>query len=575
MGFCISTLVTKHQIEEEHSENSVSFWRPVFFVCFFFFFLFLKMQLHISPSLRLVTVLPAKGVKEFIKVKVGSRRVSYRMVLYSLLFVTFLLRFLFVITAVETIDGETKCSTLGCLGKRLGPGILRRRLESSVPEVIYQVLEEPVKQDGIQGGVEVPQSLEEFVSEMKDSGSDAETFAIKLKAMVTFLEQRTRTAKIQEYLYRHVASNSIPKQLHCLALRLANEHSTNANARLQLPTPELIPSLVDNSLFHFALASDNILAASVVASSLVRNSLYPRKVVLHIITDRKTYSPMQAWFSLHPLTPAIIEVKGLHHFDWFTKGKVPVLEAMEKDQRVRSQFRGGSSAIVANDTEKPHVIASKLQALSPKYNSLMNHIRIHLPELFPSLNKVVFLDDDIVIQTDLSPLWDIDMNGKVNGAVETCLGEDKFVMSKRLKSYLNFSHPLISKNFNPDECAWAYGMNIFDLEAWRKTNISHTYHYWIEENLKSELSLWQLGTLPPGLIAFHGHVHIIDPFWHMLGLGYQENTSMADAKTAGVIHYNGRAKPWLDIAFPQLRKLWTKYVDFSDKLIKSCHIRAS
>lgn len=124
-----------------------------------------------------------------------------------------------------------------------------------------------------------------------------------------------------------------------------------------------------------------MLAASVVAKSLVRNSLRPRKVVLHIITDRKTYYPMQAWFSLHPLSPAIIEVKALHHFDWFTKGKVPVLEAMEKDQRVRSQFRGGSSAIVANKTEKPVVIAAKLQALSPKYNSVMNHIRIHLPEV--------------------------------------------------------------------------------------------------------------------------------------------------------------------------------------------------
>ncbi|XP_057950213.1 probable galacturonosyltransferase 12 [Malania oleifera] len=530
------------------------------------------MQLHISPSLRHVTVLPAKGVREFIKVKAGSRRLSYRMVFYSLLFFAFLLRFVFVLTAMDTIDGETKCSTVGCLGKRLGPRLLGRRPGPTVPEVVYQVLEEPLSKEEIQKLSEVPQSLEDFMAEIKDSRSDAMAFALKLRAMVTLLEERTRTAKIQEYLYRHVASSSIPKQLHCLTLKLANEHTTNAAARLQLPSAESVPSLVDNSFFHFVLASDNVLAASVVASSLVQNSLRPGKIVLHIITDRKTYSPMQAWFSLHPLAPAVIEVKALHHFDWFSKGKVPVLEAMEKDQRVRSQFRGGSSAIVANNTEKPYVIAAKLQALSPKYNSIMNHIRIHLPELFPSLNKVVFLDDDIVVQTDLSPLWDIDMNGKVNGAVETCRGGDKFVMSKRLKSYLNFSHPLIAKNFDPDECAWAYGMNIFDLEAWRKTNISHTYHYWVEENLKSDLSLWQLGTLPPGLIAFHGHVHVIDPFWHMLGLGYQENTSIVGAETAGVVHFNGRAKPWLEIAFPQLRPLWAKYLDFSDKFIKSCHI---
>lgn len=194
-------------------------------------------------------------------------------------------------------------------------------------------------------------------------------------------------------------------------------------------------------------------------------------------------------------------------------------------------------------------------------------------QLFPSLKKVVFLDDDVVIQSDLSGLWDIDLAGKVNGAVETCRGNDRFVMSKRFKSYLNFSHPDISSNFDPEECAWAYGMNIFDLDSWRKTNISETYHHWIAKNLKSDLSLWQLGTLPPGLIAFHGHVKLIDPTWHMLGFGYQQNTSMEEVEKAAVIHFNGRAKPWLDIAFPELKNLWSKYVDFEDKFIKTCNIR--
>lgn len=94
---------------------------------------------------------------------------------------------------------------------------------------------------------------------------------------------------------------------------------------------------------------------------------------------------------------------------------------------------------------------------------------------------MVFLDDDIVVQHDLSPLWEIDLEGKVNGAVETCRGEDNWVMSKRFRTYFNFSHPVISRSLDPDECAWAYGMNIFDLAAWRKTNIRDTYHFWLKE----------------------------------------------------------------------------------------------
>jgi len=211
---------------------------------------------------------------------------------------------------------------------------------------------------------------------------------------VNYLEQKARTARIQEVLYRHVASSGIPKELHCLALRLTNEHATNSAARLLLPLPEQAPHLVDNSFFHFVLASDNVLAASVVAKSLVGNSLRPEEVVLHVITDKKTYSAMHAWFSLHSLAPAVIEVKALQHFDWFSKGKVPVLEVMEKDHKARSRFGGGSHVISKSDTETPRVIAAKLQAMSPKYNSIMNHIRIHLPEVciwrFSSTSKMYY-----------------------------------------------------------------------------------------------------------------------------------------------------------------------------------------
>jgi alpha-1,4-galacturonosyltransferase len=92
------------------------------------------------------------------------------------------------------------------------------------------------------------------------------------------------------------------------------------------------------------------------------------------------------------------------------------------------------------------------------------------------------------------------------------------------------------------------------------------------QNLKSNLTMWKLGTLPPSLIAFKGHVHPIDPFWHMLGLGYQNNTNIESVKKAAVIHYNGQSKPWLEIGFEHLRPFWTKYVNYSNDFIRKCHI---
>ncbi|GJN30686.1 hypothetical protein PR202_gb19014 [Eleusine coracana subsp. coracana] len=225
-----------------------------------------------------------------------------------------------------------------------------------------------------------------------------------------------------------------------------------------------------------------------------------------------------------------------------------------------------------SDTKLPESFRDFLLEMKDNhYDARMFAVRLKAT-LFPNLDKVVFLDDDIVVQRDLSPLWEINLEGKVNGAVETCRGEDSWVMSKRFRTYFNFSHPIIARSLDPDECAWAYGMNIFDLAAWRKTNIRDTYHFWLKENLKSGLTLWKFGTLPPALVAFRGHVHGLDPSWHMLGLGYQEKTDVERARRAAVIHYNGQCKPWLDIAFKNLQPFWTKYVNYSNDFVRNCHI---
>ncbi|CAO2816352.1 unnamed protein product [Amaranthus hypochondriacus] len=531
------------------------------------------MQLHLSPSMKSITISSSNnnGFVDLMKIKVAARHISYRTLFHIILISAFLLPFFFILTAVVTLEGVNKCSSLDCLGRRFGPRLLGRddsgRLVRDFHKILNQVNSEELPPD-----LKFPQSFKQLMSDMKNNQYDSKTFGFILKGTMEKLEREIREAKFAELMNKHFAASSIPKGIHCLSLRLTDEYSSNAHARKQLPPPELLPLLSDNSLHHFVLSTDNILAASVVVNSAVRSSLKPEKIVFHVITDKKTYAGMHSWFALNSVAPAIIEVKGVHQFDWLTRENIPVLEAIESHNGIRNYYHGNHVA-GANLTETtPRTFASKLQARSPKYISLLNHIRIYLPELFPNLDKVVFLDDDVVIQRDLAPLWDIDLEGKVNGAVETCRGEDGWVMSKRLRNYFNFSHPRIAQNLNPDECAWAYGMNIFDLRAWTKANIRDTYHSWLKENLNANLTMWKLGTLPPALIAFKGHVHPIDPSWHMLGLGYQNKTNLESVKKAAVIHYNGQSKPWLPIGFDHLRPFWTKYVNYSNDFIRNCHI---
>ncbi|CAN4079443.1 unnamed protein product [Withania somnifera] len=441
------------------------------------------MQLHFSPSMRSITISSNSngGYGDLMKIKVAARHFSYRTLFHTILILAFLLPFVFILTAIITLEGVNKCSSFDCLGRRLGPKLLGRTDDSGrVVKDFVKILNQ-VNSEEVPAGLKLPASFSQFIAEMKNNKYSAKEFALMLKGMLEKSEREIRESKFAELMNKHFAASAIPKGIHCLSLRLTDEYSSNAHARRQLPSPELLPLLSDNSLYHFVVSTDNILAASVVVNSAVQSSMKPEKIVFHVITDKKTYAGMHSWFALNPVTPALVEVKGVHQFDWLTRENVPVLEAVESHNVIRKYYHGNHLTGANLSDTTPRFFASTLQARSPKYISLLNHLRIYLPELFPNLDKVVFLDDDVVIQRDLAPLWDIDLNGKVNGAVETCKGEDEWVMSKRFRNYFNFSHPLIAKNLNPEICAWAYGMNIFDLRAWRKTDITNTYHTWLKE----------------------------------------------------------------------------------------------
>ncbi|CAI9263784.1 unnamed protein product [Lactuca saligna] len=174
------------------------------------------------------------------------------------------------------------------------------------------------------------------------------------------------------------------------------ERESTRQELLKLPSPEYFPVLSDNSYYHFILSTDNILAATVVVTSTVQSSLTPEKIVFHVITNKKTYAGMHSWFALNPISPAIIEVKGVHQFDWLTRDNVPVLEAVENHNGLRNYYHGNHiSGTNVGDRVTPRSFASKLEARIPKYISLLNHLRIYLPKLSSTFGRLVISSDGV------------------------------------------------------------------------------------------------------------------------------------------------------------------------------------
>lgn len=68
-------------------------------------------------------------------------------------------------------------------------------------------------------------------------------------------------------------------------------------------------------------------------------------------------------------------------------------------------------------------------------------------------------------------------------------------------------------------------------------------------------------------------MHHIDPLWHVAGLGSRSPEVPRDIlEAASVIHFSGPAKPWLEIGFPEVRGLWNKHVNSSNKFVRKCRI---
>ncbi|KAK7394862.1 hypothetical protein VNO78_15403 [Psophocarpus tetragonolobus] len=396
-------------------------------------------------------------------------------------------------------------------------------------------------------------TMGQVLSKAKEQLYDCKVVTGELRAMLQTADERVRGLKKQSTFLSQLAAKTIPDGIHCLSMRLTIDYFLLPLEKRKFPRSE---NLENPSLYHYALFSDNVLAASVVVNSTIVNAKDPSKHVFHLVTDKLNFGAMNMWFLLNPPGKATITVENVDEFKWLNSSYCPVLRQLESATMKEYYFKAGHPTTTG---------ASNLKYRNPKYLSMLNHLRFYLPQVYPKLDKILFLDDDIVVQKDLTGLWAVNLKGKVNGAVETC-GES----FHRFDKYLNFSNPHIAKNFDPNACGWAYGMNMFDLKEWKKKDITGIYHKW--QNLNEDRVLWKLGTLPPGLMTFYGLTHPLNKSWHVLGLGYNPSVDRSEIDNAAVVHYNGNMKPWLEIAMTKYRSYWTKYVKFNHPYLQNCKL---
>ena len=180
-----------------------------------------------------------------------------------------------------------------------------------------------------------------------------------------------------------------------------------------------------------------------------------RNQVFHVLTDGQNYYAMKLWFLRHTYKEATVQVLNIEYLKLDNNSKATPLYLS-----LPEEFR-----ISFHNVDSPPMAPIRME-----YLSIFSHSHYLLPEIFRNLKKVVVLDDDVIVQQDLSALWSLNMAGKVNGAVQFCslrLGQ--------LKKYLG------ENSYEKKSCAWMSGLNVIDLARWRELDLTETYQKFVHE----------------------------------------------------------------------------------------------
>jgi lipopolysaccharide biosynthesis glycosyltransferase len=187
-----------------------------------------------------------------------------------------------------------------------------------------------------------------------------------------------------------------------------------------------------------------------------------------------------------------------------------------------------------------------------KHITIATYYRILLPEILDqSLDKVIYLDSDMVIVGNIEPLWEIDIDNKALAAVS----EPSF------NDYERLSLPVKHGYFNA-------GVLVINIKYWRAKQATVQLKRYIIANAQ-KLNFWDQDALNA---CFNEEWITLKPKYNQQGsffciprkklLNTYTKSDLNEALVNPVIiHYTGSVKPWHDFDYNPNRSVYIKYLN--------------
>ena len=150
------------------------------------------------------------------------------------------------------------------------------------------------------------------------------------------------------------------------------------------------------------------------------------------------------------------------------------------------------------------------------YLSLPAYYRLKAASLLPDVDRIIYFDCDIVVNSSLEELFNMDLEGLAIGGVS----DIKLQMRRRNPGYVNS------------------GMLVMDLDCIRKNNIEQVFLNWTRENFDMITN----GDQQIINSALVGKIKLLPSRWNVQTSNFT-NRSSYEVKP-NIIHYVGRQKPW-------------------------------
>lgn len=188
--------------------------------------------------------------------------------------------------------------------------------------------------------------------------------------------------------------------------------------------------------------------------------------------------------------------------------------------------------------------------------SLESYYRLLLPSVLPGdVDKVLYLDSDLVVVRDVTPLWDLDVSSTSLIAVPELAPAARLVSSPDgIALYRELGLPPDLKFFNS-------GVMLINLRKWREEHVALRAYIYLEA--AADYLRWHDQEALNAVLA--GDWRELDPCWNVTMHLFRRGADTAQRRDllreACIVHYNSAIKPWQRDFSLGFRDLFFHYLD--------------